>query len=86
MAKSAVVTSSEENKLGARIMSWPQRAKSFYGDVRTEMKKVTTPSIKEVRATTTVVIIAVAIFGLYFFLIDLAIGRGVNWALKYFTQ
>jgi preprotein translocase subunit SecE len=86
MAKSAVVTSSEENKLGARIMSWPQRAKSFYRDVRTEMKKVTTPSMKEVRATTTVVIIAVAIFGLYFFVIDLAIGRGVNWALKYFTH
>jgi preprotein translocase subunit SecE len=86
MAKSAVVTSSEENKLGARIMSWPQRAKSFYSDVRTEMKKVTTPSMKEVRATTTVVIIAVAIFGLYFFVIDLVIGRGVNAALKYFTH
>jgi preprotein translocase subunit SecE len=86
MAKSAVVSSSEENKLGARIMSWPQRAKSFYSDVRTEMKKVTTPSMKEVRATTTVVIIAVAIFGLYFFVIDLAIGRGINWALKYFTH
>jgi preprotein translocase SecE subunit len=42
--------------------------------------------MKEVRATTTVVIIAVAIFGLYFFVIDLAIGRGVNWALKYFTH
>jgi preprotein translocase SecE subunit len=50
------------------------------------MKKVTTPSMKEVRATTTVVIIAVARFGLYFFVIDLAIGRGVNWALKYFTH
>jgi preprotein translocase subunit SecE len=86
MAKSAVVSSSEENKLGARIMSWPQRTKSFYSDVRTEMKKVTTPSMKEVRATTTVVIIAVAIFGLYFFVIDLAIGRGINWALKYFTH
>ena len=67
-------------------MSWPQRAKSFYGDVRTEMKKVTTPSAKEVRATTTVVIIAVAIFGLYFFLIDFLLGRGVSAALKYFTQ
>lgn len=67
-------------------MSWPQRAKSFYSDVRTEMKKVTTPSMKEVRATTTVVIIAVAIFGLYFFVIDLVIGRGVNAALKYFTH
>lgn len=86
MAKSAVVTSSEESKLGARIKSWPQRVKGFYGDVRTEMKKVTTPSVKEVRATTAVVIIAVAIFGLYFFVIDFFIGRGVNAALKYFTH
>jgi len=86
MAKSAVVPSPDENSFGGRIMSWPQRVKSFYSDVRTEMKKVTTPSMKEVRATTTVVIIAVAIFGLYFFVIDLAIGRGINWALKYFTH
>jgi preprotein translocase subunit SecE len=86
MAKSAVVTSAEENKLGARLKSWPQRAKGFYGDVRTEMKKVTTPSMKEVQATTAVVIIAVAIFGLYFFVVDLIIGRGINAALQYFTH
>jgi preprotein translocase subunit SecE len=86
MAKSAVATTADDSKIGARIMSWPQRAKSFYGDVRTEMKKVTTPSMKEVRATTAVVIIAVAIFGLYFFVVDFFIGRGVNAALHYFTR
>ena len=36
----------------SRIRSWPQRTKGFYTDVRMEMKKVTTPSFKEVRATT----------------------------------
>jgi len=40
------------------------------GDVRAEMRKVVTPSWKEVKSTTTVVIIAVFIFGLYFFVVD----------------
>ena len=48
------------------MKSWPQRIKTFYTDVRTEMKKVTTPSRKEVQATTVVVIITVFLFGAYF--------------------
>ena len=50
-----------------RIKSWPDKIKGFYNDVRTEMKKVTAPSLKEVQATTAVVIITVFLFGLYFF-------------------
>jgi preprotein translocase subunit SecE len=42
----------------------------FLSDVRGEMRKVVTPSRKEVQSTTTVVIIAVFIFGLYFFVVD----------------
>jgi preprotein translocase subunit SecE len=42
----------------------------FLSDVRAEMRKVVTPSRKEVQATTTVVIIAVFIFGLFFFVVD----------------
>jgi preprotein translocase SecE subunit len=34
------------------------------------MRKVVTPSWKEVKSTTTVVIIAVFIFGLFFFVVD----------------
>ena len=37
---------------GDRMKSWPERIKTFYNDVRTEMKKVPAPSFKEVRATT----------------------------------
>ena len=85
MGVSKVATASVESGAG-KALGFLDRTKRFLADVRTEMRKVTTPSMKEVRATTTVVIIAVAIFGLYFFLIDLAIGRGVNWALKYFTH
>jgi preprotein translocase subunit SecE len=63
---------------GDRVKSWPPRIKSFYSDVRTEMRKVTAPSWKEVRGTTTVVIITVFIFAAYFGIIDFIINRGVN--------
>jgi preprotein translocase SecE subunit len=42
----------------------------FLSDVRSEMRKVVTPSPKEVRVTTTVVIIAVFLFALFFFIVD----------------
>ena len=38
----------------------------FLSDVRAEMRKVVTPTRKEVQATTTVVIITVFIFGFFF--------------------
>ena len=69
---------------GDQIKSWPDRIKSFYNDVRTEMRKVTAPSRKEVQATTVVVIITVAIFAIYFWLIDLIIQRGVSYLFNYF--
>jgi preprotein translocase subunit SecE len=71
---------------GERIKSWPERAKSFYNDVRTEMKKVTVPSMKEVQATTVVVIITVFLFGLYFWIVDNTIGSGINYLFKYLTH
>jgi|SRR5208283_3297647 len=42
----------------------------FLSDVRAEVKKVVAPTWKEVRATTAVVIVAVMIFGAYFFIVD----------------
>ena len=42
----------------------------FLSDVRAEMRKVVTPSRKEVQATTGVVIIATFLFGLFFFIVD----------------
>jgi preprotein translocase subunit SecE len=71
---------------GNRIKAWPLRVKGFYNDVRTEMRKVTTPSRKEVQATTAVVIITVFLFGVYFFLVDNVIGRGVDLLFRTFTK
>jgi preprotein translocase subunit SecE len=69
---------------GDRIKSWPERVKTFYNDVRTEMRKVTSPSWKEVRATTAVVVITVFIFAVYFFIIDKLIQSGVSFLFNYF--
>ena len=69
---------------GDRVKSWPERVKTFYNDVRGEMRKVTAPSWKEVRATTTVVVITVFIFALYFAIIDFVIQHGVTALFNYF--
>ena len=87
MAKVATATDSKSmSNIGEQMKSWPQRTKSFYNDVRTEMKKVTTPSRKEVQATTVVVIVTVFLFGAYFALVDKVIGTGIDKLLRYFTH
>ena len=50
----------------------------FLSDVRAEMRKVVTPSRKEVKSTTTVVIIAVFLFGLFFFVCDTIFQNGLH--------
>jgi preprotein translocase subunit SecE len=74
----------EQNALTTTIKAWPERIKNFYSDVRTEMKKVTAPSLKEVRATTAVVIVTVFLFAAYFWAVDLVIGRGIDSVFRYF--
>ena len=69
---------------GDRIKSWPERIKVFYNDVRTEMRKVTAPSWKEVQGTTIVVVITVFLFGLYFAVIDYVIQHGITYLFNYF--
>ena len=81
-----MATAVEQNAITSSIRSWPERIKTFYGDVRTEMKKVTSPSRKEVQATTTVVIITVFLSALYFWLVDLAISNTLERMLHYFSR
>ena len=78
----AITAGSPEDNFGARIALWPEKIKSFYNDVRTEMRKVTSPSRKEVQGTTTVVIITVFLFGFYFWVIDSIIGKSLDQLLK----
>jgi preprotein translocase subunit SecE len=53
----------------------------FLTDVRSEMHKVVTPSRKEVKATTTVVIVTVFIFGAFFFVVDWIFDLGLHHLL-----
>ena len=76
----------QEPGAGANFMSritdgW-ENFTGFLSDVRAETRKIVTPSRKEVQATTTVVLVAVFIFGLYFFLIDRLFSFGLDRLLK----
>ena len=80
------IAAADDSSFSGRIRSWPERVRGFYNDVRTEMRKVTAPSRKEVQATTTVVLVAVFMFGLYFWIIDNFIERGVSYLYHFFTK
>jgi preprotein translocase subunit SecE len=54
---------------------------NFLSDVRAEMRKVVTPSRKEVESTTTVVILTVFIFGVFFFAVDYVFNNVVGQIL-----
>jgi preprotein translocase subunit SecE len=59
------------------------RTADFLRDVRSEMRKVTTPSREEVQTTTTVVIITVFAFAAYFYIVDAVLSRGVQSLLHW---
>jgi preprotein translocase subunit SecE len=82
MAKAIAMARDDDNR-GNKVTQFPARIKDFLTDVRNEMRKVTFPNRKEVQATTTVVIITVILFGIYFFVIDQVIATGINWVLHH---
>jgi preprotein translocase subunit SecE len=84
MAKS--IAAADDDSLGGRLKAWPDRAKAFYGDVRTEMKKVTAPSFKEVQSTTAVVIFAVFFFAAFFWAVDLTLSQSLDAMFRYFAH
>jgi preprotein translocase subunit SecE len=85
MAKTIAVA--EETSTGLQqLKTLPERVSSFLKDVRSEMRKVITPSRAEVQATTTVVIVTVFIFAAYFWLVDNIIGRAIEALLHRLTQ
>ena len=82
MAKTVAVAEQQTGTGLQQIKSLPERTKSFLKDVRSEMRKVVTPSRTEVQATTTVVLVTVFIFAAYFWLVDNIIGRAVEYVLR----
>jgi len=66
-------------------MEWWNRLKTFLREVTAETKKVTWPTKQEVINTTTVVIIASFIFGIYLYLCDLVFYKLVNSVFSVFN-
>jgi len=66
-----------------KIAGFPGRARQFVHDVRLEMRNVTWPTFKDVRATTVVVLVATFFFGFYLGLaLDVPIARLMTWLLR----
>ena len=61
-----------------KLQDLPGRISAFVTDVRSEMRKVTWPSKKEVYGTTVVVIVTVFFFGFYLFIVDSILQVAVN--------
>ena len=69
---------------GGGITTWWPNTRTFLTEVRNEMRRVTWPSRKEVYATTVVVILTSAFFGIYLWSFDLALNAFVNWIFRRF--
>jgi len=65
---------------GNQLTGMFTRTSDFLRDVRSEMRKVTTPSREEVQ---TVVIITVFAFAAYFYIVDAVLSRGVQALLHW---
>lgn len=74
----------EGNGSGAmeKLGEQPRRLRQFLHEVRVELDKVSWPSWSQVRATTIVVIITVAFFGLFFLGTDTLFSRLMAWVIE----
>jgi preprotein translocase subunit SecE len=64
---------------GGGIVGRWNNTRTFLGEVRNEMRRVTWPARREVYATTVVVILTAMFFGLYLSGLDLLFDRIVRW-------
>jgi preprotein translocase subunit SecE len=67
---------------GRGPVGWWNNTRTFFTEVRNEMRRVTWPSRKEVYATTFVVLVTAAFFGVYLYGIDLALTAALNWLYR----
>jgi len=74
----AQVQEGEQGNFIQRASGWPVRVKNYFEELQMEMRRVTWPSWKQVRATTLVVIAAVFAFAAYFFVVDDIVNSAIN--------
>jgi preprotein translocase subunit SecE len=85
MAKTIAVADEQTTGMD-RLKSKPQQWMEFLKDVRSEMRKVVSPTRAEVVSTTTVVLVCVFIFAAYFALTDYVFGNGITHLIHYLTK
>ncbi|CAN5739200.1 hypothetical protein BH10ACI4_BH10ACI4_19240 [soil metagenome] len=85
MAKTVAIEQTPNTGI-ENLKATPARLGAFLKDVRSEMRKVISPSREEVQATTITVIVTVFVFAAYFWLVDNIIGRGIEALLHKLTQ
>jgi len=80
MAKVAATSGDSGQSFGSSnaITRFFTRSREFLNDVRSEMRKVVTPSREEVKNTTFVVIVSVFLFAAFFFVVDSVLGAALN--------
>jgi preprotein translocase subunit SecE len=76
----------EELSMTQKAAGWPAQVKEYFEDLQLEMKRVTWPPWKQVRATTGVVIVAVFVFAAYFFVVDNIVRVSIQKLLDTFTK
>jgi preprotein translocase subunit SecE len=76
----------EEQSLSQRAAGWPAQVKDYFQELQIEMKRVTWPSWKQVRATTGVVIVAVFAFAAYFAVVDTVVSEGLKRLMNSFNR
>jgi len=69
-----------------KASAWPVQVKTYFEDLQTEMRLVTWPSWKQVRATTAVVIVAVFAFAAYFMVVDQIVNSAINKLFTTFSR
>ena len=82
----AGVTVAENQNALSGVTSFVDRARAYFADLRSEMRRVTWPSGKQVRATTAVVIVAVFLFAFYFAVVDMLFGKLITQIFQALTR
>jgi preprotein translocase subunit SecE len=89
MSKAALMETNEHEQeitTVQRVTAGPARLIEFLKETRAELRKVVTPTLSEVQATTIVVLVTVFMFAAYFELVDLVFGRGLDEILKHLVS
>jgi preprotein translocase subunit SecE len=72
------------SELAGKVTGTVASTREFLHDTRVEMKQVTWPSREDVVSTTWVVVVTVAFFGVFLWLVDLGVQHAVQAIFKKF--